>query len=161
MTTSPVHPATDPATHDREPLRLHLHDEPGRDALDGGWWPQSRHLALELADLVDHFPAGHGQIMRALYSPPDWDDRPRRVPIARGHLKVGSFPRDDTHLMLLTTGSGDRRVLRLLVVPPELSPDQGDEAMLAAASRGNAHSARELLATVTEHPDIDPRDHWS
>lgn len=161
MTTSPVHPAPGAAHDDREPLRLRLVDEPGRDALDGGWWPQSRDLAVELADLVDHFPAGYDRIMRALYSPPDWDGHLRRVPIARGQLKVGSFPRDDTHLMLLTTNSGDRRVLRLLVVPPELSAAQGEEAMLAAASRGNAHTAAELLATVTEHPEVDPRDHWS
>lgn len=159
MTTSPVHQTADAA--DREPLRLHVTDQPGRDALDGGWWPQSRDLALELADLVDHFPDGYGRVQRVLYSPPDWDDHLRRVPTARGHLKVGSFPRDDTHLVLLTTNTSDRRVLRLLVVPPELSPDQGEEAMLAAASRGNARSAAELLETVTEHPDVDPRDHWT
>lgn len=161
MTTSPVHQVADATSSDREPLRLHLTDEPGRDALDGGWWPRSRDLARELADLVDHFPDDYGRVQRALYSRPDWDDHPRRVAIARGHLKVGSFPRDDTHLVLLTTNTSDRRVLRLLVVPPELSPDQGEEAMLAAASRGNAHSAVELLATVTEHPDVDPRHHWS
>ena len=46
-------------------------DHPGRDHLDGGWWPQSRDLAVELADLVDHFPQAHGRIQRAVYSPPE------------------------------------------------------------------------------------------
>lgn len=160
MTTSPdQRPAAVPG--DREPLRLRLADVAGRDTLDGGWWPQSRDLAVELADLVDHFPDDQPRLVRALYSPPDWDDHLRRVPTARGMLKVGCFPRDDTHLMLLTTAGGDRQVLRILVVPPDLTPDQGEEALLAAASRGNAHAAAELLATVTEHPDVDPRDHWS
>ena len=42
-----------------------------------------------------------------------------------------------------------------------LSKDQGEEALLAAATRGNAETAASLLATVTEYPDIDPWDHWN
>lgn len=157
MTTSTI---PSPTTA-RVPLRLTLAEQPGRDVLDGGWWPQSRDLAVEIADLVDHFPAEQARIVRVLYSPPDWDPAPRRVPVATGWVKTGAFPHDDTHLVLLTTATSDRRVLRLLVVPPELTEGQGDEALLAAASRGNAHPAASLLRTVTEHPEVDPRDHWS
>ena len=42
-----------------------------------------------------------------------------------------------------------------------LSADQGEEALLAAATRGNAEPAASLLATVTEYPDVDPWDHWN
>ena len=146
-------------THTRVPLRLRMAEHPGHDHLDGGWWPQSRDLAIELADLVDHFPAALGQIVRAVYSPPDWDPAPRRIATAHGYVKVGSFPRDDTHLVLLKTS--DRNVLRILVVPPEMSADQGSEALLAAATRGNSEPPESLLATVTEYPDVDPFDHWS
>jgi hypothetical protein len=132
---------------------------PGRDHLDGGWWPQSRDLAVELADLVDHFPPHLGRIVRALYSPPDWNPAARQIPVASGFVKVGSFPRDDTHLIHLKTS--DRTVLRVLVVPPGFSDGQGDEALLAAATVGNAHSAKALLDTVTDQSDIDPSDHWS
>jgi hypothetical protein len=52
-------------------------------------------------------------------------------------------------------------VLHVLVVPPGFTQDQGDEALLAAATSGNAHSASDLLDEVTEYPDIDPMDHWS
>jgi hypothetical protein len=143
----------------RIPLRLRMSEDPAARGLQGGWWPQSRDLAVELADLVDHFPPGRGRIVRAVFSPPDWDPAPRRIPVARGYVKVGSFPRDDTHLVLLTTGN--RTVLRVLVVPPGMSDDQGDEALLAAATPGYAHSAACLLETVSEHPDVDPQDHWS
>jgi hypothetical protein len=74
-------------------------------------------------------------------------------------VKVGSFPRDDTHLVLLRTA--DHAALRVLVVPPSMSPDQGDEALLASATPGYAHTAACLLDTVSEHPDVDPDDHWS
>ena len=147
------------ATPSRGPLRLHLAGHPGRDHLDGGWWPQSRDLTVELADLVNHFPPQLGRIVRAVVSPPDWDPAPRRIPVAGGYVKVGSFPRDDTHLIHLKTS--DRTVLHVLVVPPGFTQDQGDEALLAAATSGNAHSASDLLDEVTEYPDIDPMDHWS
>ncbi len=132
---------------------------PGHDHLDGGWWPQSRDLAVELADLVDHFPPELGRIVRAVYSPPDWDPAPRRIATASGDVEVGSFPRDDSHLVHLKTS--EREVLRVLVIPVGLSADQGEEALLAAATRGNAEPAASLLATVTEFPDVDPWDHWN
>jgi hypothetical protein len=146
-------------TPTRGPLRLRMSVHPGRDHLDGGWWPRSRDLEVELADLVDHFPAQFGRIVRALVSAPAWDAAPRHVPVAGGYVKVASFPRDDTHVIDLKTS--DRTVLRVLVVPPGFTDAQGAEALLAAATPGNAHSSEDLLDTVTEYPDIDPVDHWS
>jgi hypothetical protein len=160
MTTSngSIHPAEADAAG-RRPLRLALAERLGRNRLDGAWWPQSRDLSVELADLVDHFPAGVGRVSRALVSPPDWDAQPRQVTVADGSVKVGSFPRDDTHVVLLTLA--DRTVLSLLVVPPGFTDGQGDEALLAAATSGNAHSAADLLAEVLDQPDADPLDHWT
>ena len=114
----------------RRPLRLRMVEHPGSGRVDGGWWPQSRDLAVELADLVENFPPAVGRIVQVLYSPPDWDPAPRRIPVAHGFVKVGSFPGDATHLMHLTTS--DRRVLRLIVVPPDVSGDGGAAALLAA-----------------------------
>lgn len=118
-----------PPTPDHGPLRLRLAEHPERDQEDGAWWPYSRDLAVEVADLVDHFPAESGRISRVLFSPPDWDPAPRRIPVARGYVKVGSFPRDDTHLVLLSMA--DRTVLRLRVVPPGLTPGEGEDALAA------------------------------
>lgn len=143
----------------RTPLRLRMADHPGRNQLDGGWWPQSRDLTVELADLVDHFPTELGHIARVVYSPPDWESAPRRIPVRRGYIKAGSFPRDDTHLILLSMS--DRSILHVLVVPPSYSDAQGDEALLAAATRGNLHTAPALLDAVTDNHDVDPGDQWN
>ena len=148
-----------PTTPGRGPLRLRMTGHPGADRLDGGWWPRTRNLAVELADLVEHFPPELGRIARALFSPPDWDSAPRRIPVAHGYVKVGSFPRDDTHLVILTTTN--RTVLHVLVVPPGLAEDRGAEALLAAATPGNTHSATEVLDEVAELPDASPEDHWT
>ena len=143
----------------RNPLRLRLSAHTGLGTLDGGWWPQSRDLTTELTDLATHFPAASGRIVRALFSPSDWDTAPRRIHVGSGPVTVGSFPHDDTHLLVLTTS--DRTILRLLVVPPTMSGDQGDEALLAASSADYAYSAASLLDEVGSTPDVDPMDHWT
>lgn len=155
MTTSNV-PV--PPRSERVPLRFRLAAADPSNSVDGGWWPQSRDLAVELADLVDHYPEDGPRVARALFSPPDWDPAPRRVPVARGYVKVGSFPRDDTHL--LTIAMSDRTRLQILVVPPDFTEAQGEEALLAASTHRNGHSAAELLAEVSNQPAVDPFDHW-
>lgn len=154
MTTSTV-----PTTHPRVPLRLVMADSPGLATLHGGWWPQSRDLAVELADLAGHFPPELGHIARVVYSPPDWDVSARRVPVGAGYVKVGAFPRDDTHLLIIRTT--DRTTIKLLVIPPGYSAGQGAEALLAASTPGNRRSASDLLAEVTDSLDADPVQLWS
>lgn len=140
-------------------LRLALGStRPGRDQLDGAWWPRSRDFATEFADLVDHFPAERGRVVRGLYSPPDWDDTPRRVAARGRSVKVGMFPRDDTHVIYVTTSQRD--VYCLLVVPSTFDEAQGTEALLAATTRGNRHSAGDLLDVVTNELPVDPAGHW-
>lgn len=109
-------------TKDTEGLRLRLTGTTDADGLDGAWWPRSRDLQVEASDLIDHFPAGAGRINRLLFSRPDWDDcvtadgrGVRTVRAARGPVKVGSFPRDDTHEVVLSMAGGTR--MRLRVVP--------------------------------------------
>ena len=144
---------------DRRPLRLRMASHPGRGQLDGGWWPQTRDLAIELPDLVSHFPTGFGQIVLVSYSPPDWEPVPRRIRVGRGYIKAGSFPHDDTHLIHLTLADG--QVLRLLVIPPHYSDGEGSEALLVATTRGYPHTASALLEAVRDSPDFNPADRWN
>jgi hypothetical protein len=127
MTTSPT-----------RPLRLQLNPTPSPGSPDGAWWPWSRDLHTEAAGLVDHFPHAAGHINRLLYSRPDWDDAAadgrgvRRIVAARGPVKTGSFPRDDTHLMILTMATGQR--LKLLVIPSDTEPGDGHRLLDAAGA---------------------------
>jgi Family of unknown function (DUF5994) len=147
-----------PAHPDRVPLRLRVALPPVPRDLHGGWWPQSRDLALEMADLADHLPPELGRVSRAWVVPGDWDAPPTRVQVADGGVKVGALPRGDRDVIELRT-SGRRR-LRLLVVPAAMSTGQGEEALLAAATPGNAYSASTILQVVGEFDDVDPFDHW-
>jgi Family of unknown function (DUF5994) len=101
--------------------------------------------------------------VHCLFSPPDWDTTwdttSLRIPTPTGAIKAESSLQDDAHLIHLTLA--DHRILHLLVVPPAMSQAQGEEALLAAATPGYAHSARCLLTTVTDSPDHDAADHWT
>lgn len=108
------------------------------DLPDGAWWPQNRDLNDQLKHLFALWPEEAGRIARVLYSPPDWDDRPRSVDIPGRRVKTGFFPGDDTHQLTLSMMDRKRRIIT--VIPPE----------------STAEAAREVLAgitgTVTEPP---------
>jgi len=158
--TAARHQHSEPDTDaPREPLRLLLSPRLGHGALDGAWWPQSRDLAVELADLVDHFPAAAGRIIRALYSPPDWLAPPRRVKVAGGFVKAGFFPHDDTHVMSLRMY--DQQIVKLMVVPPGTSSRLARPAMQTAADPANSDCATALLRNLERAGGIDPAAQWS
>jgi hypothetical protein len=145
MTSSEL---SSPDTATRVPLRIRLSDPDRPHPLDGGWWPQSRNLAAEMGDLVNHFPSERARIVRALYSPPDWDDAPKRVTTARGYIEVAPFPRDQSPVLILTTS--ERRKLCLIVIPSSLSDSEGEAALEAAVTPYFAASPAQLLTKITE-----------
>lgn len=106
MTTpTELSPSMPTPSRDRVPLRLQLAGTFGHGEADGAWWPQSRDLARELSDLVDNFPPEHGRVHRVVFSRPDWDTAPHRVRVARGIIKVGSYPGADTRQVWLSMSS--------------------------------------------------------
>jgi hypothetical protein len=153
-----IAPQIVPTPEARRPLRLRLGSAPGQDLLDGAWWPYSRDLESELSDLVQQFPPAHGRVSRAVYSLPDWDTAPRELVAGKRVITVGAFPHGDAHVLVVQL-SDDRR-LTLLVVPPDFTPGQGEEALLAGSTAGNRHTAGELLLEVTDQHDADPADRW-
>jgi hypothetical protein len=136
----------------RVPLRLLLTTSLGRGPLDGAWWPQSRDLEVELADLVDHLPARAGRVVRAVYSLPDWLPAPRRVRVARGFIKAGSFPHDDTHRIIVQTDG--QYTVYLLIVPSDAAEGFARAAMQIAARPNNVLPAWAVLEAATgRNPD--------
>lgn len=112
--------------------------------LDGAWWPRSRDLQREARVLVDGFPPDRGRIHRLLVSPPDWDRTGARVQSRRGPVRIGVFPRDDTHVVVLTLHDGTR--LRLLVVAAATPVAAARALMEQASATGNRRDAASLLA---------------
>lgn len=145
MTTSP---AVGLATAVSTDIRIRLDNSFSSGPLDGAWWPRSRNLQDEAAALIDHFPHRVGRISRLLFSRPDWDlvagePSVRKIRAARGMVKVGSFPSDDTHLVVLSMATGDR--LRLLVVPHDTDPEVAERILAQAADDRNTYRPAQLL----------------
>lgn len=108
------------ATQDLDvPLpRLALRQYADSAGYDGAWWPSGRVLGKQLVDLFALWPLEKGRIVRVLYSPPDWEDRPRAVAIPGwGRVKTGSFPHDDSRRLVLTMLTGHRYIVA--VIPPD------------------------------------------
>lgn len=107
---------------------------------------------------MDHLPLADVRVSRALFSRPDWDGRPHKVAVAGRSVKTGSFPEDDTHLMVVWLSSGVQ--LRLLVVPPD--HPAGEQAMAIAADPENRWSTAQILgAGVFDEEETGPDDHWT
>jgi len=160
MTTSESTSFTaSPEQQDRVPLRITLAEDFGEGPLDGAWWPQSRDLQVEAADLIDHFPTDRGRIYRLGYSEPDWDSPVHRIRVGRGITKAGSFPKDDTHVVRLAMST--RHVAHLLVVPPETTEADARLLMKRAAQASNLDDALTLLHDVAEHKMVGDQEIWS
>jgi hypothetical protein len=131
MATHAPAPTTPPAA----PSRFSLRPTFDRRFPDGAWWPESRRLDGELDELFALWPPDRGRIIRVLYSPPDWEDRPRSVAVPGRRVKTGSFPHDDTHQLTLSMMDGERR--SITVIPPDTPPDQATAALEAMLEDGD------------------------
>jgi uncharacterized protein DUF5994 len=153
MTTSiPESPTATAPVNERVGLRLRLLDPTAPGAVDGSWWPQSRDLAVELRDLVDHFPKERGQVHRVVFSRPDWDTAPHRMRVGRGLIKVGSYPHDDTHQVWLSMST--QELIRLSVQAPE-----GASAPAVPTAPTAPGPPRRIAAA--DEPDTDAAEHWT
>jgi hypothetical protein len=93
--------------------------------------------------------------------PPDWDAAPRRIKAADVFLSLASFPRDDTHRVLLKSVAAYRpRVLQLLLVPPECGDRGARPAMRIAAMPSNVKSAATILSESEDQHRVGLLSHW-
>ena len=158
--TRPDHSPSDTLA-EKHPLRLQLSASIGRGALDGAWWPYSRDLTLEAVDLVDHFPAGFDRICHVAYSTPDWDVGRRRLTATKGFVRLGSFPHDDTHRVILVgVSASSGQVIQLLVVPFDWDARSARHAMRTATSPSNDKSATTILLESEDQNGAGPLLHW-
>ena len=148
----PVPRASDPARSLAEvadaAVRLQLLDHPdgthpALTTLDGGWWPHTRELALELPLLVGAFAERGVRVTRVTYHPSLWLIAPPKLRLDGRVLHLGWLRDIDPNLVSLQTAEDAR--IELLVVPPEASAELADRAMAAAAAAGNSTAPAELL----------------
>lgn len=118
--------------------------------LDGGWWPRSTDLAVELPALVASLLGRRGAVTHALLNAADWDlPHPRRLAAAGGAVRLGWFTAQPAGLITLICEFGKERI-DLLVVPPATGSGAAETAMAAAADADNRRRTPALLADLPQ-----------
>lgn len=127
----------------REALRLCLKPKaPTTGFVDGGWWPRSRDLAVELPGLLAVLGARLGRIERVSYHLGDWDPTPARLRVEDGVVRLGGFAMQHADTVDVLA---DRQRVTLLVVPPNTSEEAAHEALTRAGHRGGTDDVTSLL----------------
>jgi hypothetical protein len=137
-------------------LRLRLKPKaPPTGYVDGGWWPRSRDLTVELPALVHVLAIRLGRVSRVAFALEAWDNPPRQITVDGNSVWLAGFHSQDQYVVHLSGSDGQR--LSLLVVPPEADMGDAHDAMIMAARRGNADRPVELLAFGGIVPDAKVR----
>lgn len=133
-------------------LRLRLTPEASPTGyVDGGWWPHSRDLTVELPGLVHELGSRLGVVAKVTFAPDAWQTAPRQFTVAEDTVRLAGFRAQDQYVVQVSGSDG--RHLSLLVIPPEAPSTAAHRAMMTASRYGNAERPVEILATDDIVPD--------
>ena len=122
--------------------------------VQGGWWPRSTRLTVELPSLLKALSLRFGSIARVRYHQSDWSPTPPSIKDKGGNVILDAS--QDSPNVITVFGNQLGR-LALLVVPPYTDADDAYRAMTTAASVGDASTPDQLLG-ISEHSATD-RNH--
>lgn len=125
-------------------LRLRLKPKaPITGFVDGAWWPRTRDLPAELAELLGVLAVRLGPVERVAYHLGEWDPPSRTIIIGGSPVRLAGYRAQHPGTVDVLAA---RHRLTLLVVPPETAPPVAHRALRAAAQPGNAEPIADLLA---------------
>lgn len=130
--------------------RLAVRVEPAKGSfVDGGWWPRSYDLRVELPPLLAALWARGGHFEHVSYNLSFWMPAPRRLEVEERRIRLGGFHHHDPHLLSLVDIWGKER-LDLVIIAPETDPVVALRALRLAADPKQRLRASEVLAAA-EH----------
>lgn len=123
----------------------------GGSPFDGGWFPRSDDLSVELPELIAELDRRGVRIERFTYALDAWQPVPRKVVLQDRVVRTGGFRSMDPLVVCLTWAEGTRRA-DLLVVPPDTDVLTGARALRLATRRGLPRSPQMVLAAARSTP---------
>ena len=123
----------------------------GSSPFDGGWFPRTRDLSVEVPELIAELDRRGVRIERFTYSLDAWTPAPRKVVVQGRVVRTGGFLSMDRGVVCLTWAGGNRRA-DLLVVPPETDVLTGARALRLCTRRGLPRSPQMVLAAARSVP---------
>jgi hypothetical protein len=131
-------------------LRLHLRSPNHVGGfVDGGWWPRSLDLTVELPPLLTAMWSDGYDVFRVMYNLTAWDPAPHSLSVSGRRVKLGGYRLQDKASISLVGDGGWKRV-DLVVVPPHTDPVVAERALTLAGLDADPHRAAELLDPATE-----------
>ena len=134
-------------------VRVSLREDAGsgHSAFDGGWFPRSRDLAVEVPELIAELDRRGVRVERFTYALEAWTAAPRKLAVLGRIVRTGGFRSMDPGVVCLTWDGGTRRA-DLLVVPPETDVLTGARALRLCTRRGLPSSPQMVLAAARSTP---------
>jgi Family of unknown function (DUF5994) len=149
---SPIAPPDDGQAH---ALRLRMKPKGSLAGyVDGGWWPWSRDLTVELAALVEVLAVRLGGVTRVDFVSTEWNAAPRRFTVDGNTVYLEGFRFADEHIVHVS--GPDQQRITLLVIPPGATTTASYAAMTRAARRDNIEEPLDILTAAGAAPVTRP-----
>ena len=123
----------------------------GGSPFDGGWFPRSNDLSVELPELIAELDRRGVRVERFTYALDAWQPAPRKLAVGGRTIRTGGFRSMDPQVVCLIWEQGTRRA-DLLVVPPDTDVLTGARALRLATRRGLPRSPQMVLAAARSTP---------
>jgi hypothetical protein len=111
--------------------------------VDGAWWPRSDDLAAELPDLLAVLSVRLGRIDRVMYNLNEWAKVPAKLATGGRRVRLDGYRRQPKNTVEVLGLNRNR--IALLVVRPNVDPDQAHATLMAAAAPSNDSTVESLL----------------
>lgn len=148
---APIAPLDDHSPHT---LRLRLKPKGSLTGyVDGGWWPRSRELAVELPALVTVLAVRLGGVRHVDFVTAEWDAAPPRITVDGHPVRLEGFRSEDEHIVHVF--GADQRIT-LLVIPHGATESSSHAAMMRAARRDNGEEPVDILTAAGATPYAPP-----
>lgn len=117
--------------------------------VDGGWWPRSLDLAIELPPVLEVLDRAGYQVHRVTYNLVSWDSPPNRITLADRVVSLGGVRNQSRSSITLVdtahTNSAMVNRLQLVVIAPDTDPVVAERALRLAGQDGYRFRPAEIL----------------
>jgi hypothetical protein len=115
--------------------------------VDGGWWPRTRDLTVELSLLLAEVDAaGYPTVWAVNYHRAAWERPPAGIIVDGRNIRMSRFDRPADVAMISLADSSGHKSVDLVVIPADARPDIAERALELAGRQLDVRSADTILA---------------
>jgi hypothetical protein len=145
-------PPARPASRASAGLRLRRRDPSVADGfIDGGWWPRSLDLSVELPPLLAELSRAGHDVAQVTYDPAAWNPAPRALAGPGRPVTLEGSAQQPAASVSLADTSGAKRT-ELVVIPPHTDPRVAQRVLALARLGGDLLRALGMIERANGEP---------